>query len=185
MVFPCRSGHFRRAHVSKVFRGDATYGHCASKGQTYYGFKGLLLIDERGVIGDLTLAPANVDERDAIDDLELERIMGRLLGDKGFIRPELAAKLRGQGIDLQTPKKTNMQETRSQRFLAWMKGQRRLVETVIGQLAGRFHIETTRARDIWHLVSRIARKIASHTLCVLMNRTLNGRDLDIENLVTG
>jgi hypothetical protein len=146
--FPLPVRHFRRAHVSKVFRGDAAYGHCASKGQTYYGFKGLLLIDERGVIGDLTLTPANVDERDAINDLELERIMGMLLGDKGFIRPELADQLRGQGIDWQTPKKNNMQETRSQRFLAWMKGQRRLVETVIGQLAERFHIETIRARDV-------------------------------------
>ena len=127
--------------------------------------------------------PANIDERDALEDLELARLMGMLLGDKGFIRPELTARLAAQRLDLQTPKRSNMQETRSQGFLAWMKGQRRLVETVIGQLAERFHIERTRARDVWHLVSRIARKIASHTLCVLINRTLNGRDLDIENLV--
>jgi hypothetical protein len=181
--FPLPVCHFRRAHFSQVFRGIAAYGHCASKAQTYYGLRGLVLIDERGVIGDIVLVPANVDERDAMEDLELQRIRGMLLGDKGFIRPELAARLAAQGISLQTPKRSNMQETRSTGFLAWMSRQRRLVETVIGQLAERFHIETTRARDPWHLTSRIARKIASHTLCVWMNRTLNGRDLDIENLV--
>lgn len=51
--FPLLVCHFRRAHFSKIFRGSAAYGHCASKAQTYYGFKGLLLIDERGVIGIL------------------------------------------------------------------------------------------------------------------------------------
>jgi hypothetical protein len=76
-----------------------------------------------------------------------------------------------------------MQETRSKGFLAWMMGQRRLIEPSLVNLIERFHIETTHARDVWHLVSRIARKIASHTLCVLMNRVINGRDLDIDNLV--
>jgi hypothetical protein len=31
---------------------------------------------------------------------------------------------------------------------------RRLVETVIGQLTERFHIEKVRARDTWHLTNR-------------------------------
>jgi hypothetical protein len=41
---------------------------------------------------------------------------------------------------------------------------RRLVETVIGQLSEQFHIEKVRARDLWHLTSRSARKILSHTV---------------------
>ncbi|EKF05809.1 hypothetical protein FDUTEX481_00667 [Tolypothrix sp. PCC 7601] len=36
---------------------------------------------------------------------------------------------------------------------------RRLIETVIGQLVERFHIEKIRARDMWHLTSRLNRKI--------------------------
>ena len=41
---------------------------------------------------------------------------------------------------------------------------RRRVETVIGQLTGPFHFEKIRARDVWHLTSRIARKVLAHTL---------------------
>lgn len=113
---PLPACHFRRAHFSQVFWGKAMYGHCAPKAQTYYGFKGLLLMDERGVIGDIALVPANIDERDAIDDLELTRIMGMLLGDKGFIRPELTVRLAGQGINLQTPKRDNMRKHAAKTF---------------------------------------------------------------------
>ena len=49
--FPVPVCHFRRAHFSQVFRGEATFGHCASKAQTYCGFKAMLLTsDEGGVI---------------------------------------------------------------------------------------------------------------------------------------
>jgi hypothetical protein len=40
---------------------------------------------------------------------------------------------------------------------------RRLIETVIGQLVGRFHLDKVWARDIWHLSSRLNRKILAHT----------------------
>ena len=33
--FPVPVCHFRRAHFSQVFRGEATFGYCASKTQTY------------------------------------------------------------------------------------------------------------------------------------------------------
>jgi hypothetical protein len=38
-----------------------------------------------------------------------------------------------------------MKEKRPRSFLQWMLGTRRLVETVIGQLAELFHIEKVRA----------------------------------------
>lgn len=39
------------------------------------------------------------------------------------------------------------------------------IETVIGQLVDRFHIEKIRARDMWYLTSRLHRKILAHTVC--------------------
>jgi len=42
-------------------------------------------------------------------------------------------------------------------------GTRRLIETVIGQLTERFHIEKVRARDTWHQCSRFWRKLLAHT----------------------
>ena len=58
------------------------------------------------------------------------------------------------------------------------------VETVIGQLCERFEIERNRARDLWHLVSRLYRKVAAHTLCVLLNRQLGRPGLHLDDLVS-
>jgi hypothetical protein len=41
---------------------------------------------------------------------------------------------------------------------------RRKIETVIGQLVERFNIQKIRAKDTWHLLSKIRRKICSYTI---------------------
>ena len=53
--FPMPVCGFRRAHFSKLFKGEATYGYCAAKAMTYYGLKGHLLIDLSGIIVDCTV----------------------------------------------------------------------------------------------------------------------------------
>jgi hypothetical protein len=58
--FPMPVCHFARAIHCALFKGEAQYGHCAAKKQTYYGFQGQVLI---GAIVDFTLTAANVDER--------------------------------------------------------------------------------------------------------------------------
>ena len=57
-----------------------------------------------------------------------------------------------------------LKNDRPKEFLNWMTGARRLIETVIGQLAERFHIEKVRARDVWHEASRFWRKLLAHTV---------------------
>ena len=153
---------FARAAFSRIFKENAAYGYCASKQETYYGFHGHIVISSRGVITAATFAAANIDERDVCPEL-VEKIRGILLGDKGFIRPILNKMLGEQEL--------------------WMLGTRRLVETVIGQLAERFHIERVRARDIWHQASRFWRKILAHTLCVKINLRLGNEPLQFEKLV--
>ena len=61
---------------------------------------------------------------------------------------------------------------------------RRRIETVIGQLAERFHIERVWARDLWHLTGRMARKILAHTLGIFVNRSLGRPDLQFDGLLT-
>ena len=39
---------------------------------------------------------------------------------------------------------------------------------VIARLTERFHAKRVRARDEWHLMARWLRKLASHTLAVLL-----------------
>lgn len=97
--FPLPVCGFRRASGHKLFKEQAEYGHCASKGQTYYGFQGLISISFEGVINAATLTPANVDEREALWEVTCG-IKGLLIGDKGFICSLLKQELATIGIDL-------------------------------------------------------------------------------------
>ena len=76
-----------------------------------------------------------------------------------------------------------MEEKRSEKFIKYLISTRRLVETVIGQLSERFHIEKVRARDTWHLTCRVARKILAHTVAIFINRQLGRAPLQFEGLV--
>lgn len=173
---------FKRALRSRVFRGVADFGHCAAKGETFYGFRGHLLISLQGVITAFSLTPANGSEREALWEM-LPGIKGLLIGDKGYLSADLQAQLRRYGIDLQTALRENMPDVRSKDEVKVLMRTRRLVETVIGQLSERFHIERVRARDAWHQTSRIARKLLSHTVAVFLN-LLHGRaPLQFDGLV--
>jgi hypothetical protein len=48
-----------RAHFSRIFKGDAAYGYCASKQEHFYGFRGHIVISSSGVITSATFAGAN------------------------------------------------------------------------------------------------------------------------------
>lgn len=179
---PMPTCKFARAHFSRTFKGTAAYGYCATKKEHYYGFRGHVVIDSCGVVTEGTFTAANIDERDVCPELT-NKIRGFLLGDKGFIRPSLTEELEVGGLHLQTPLRENMHETRPKSFLKWMMSARRLVETVIGQLSERFHIERIRARDLWHQASRFWRKLLAHTVCIKISLSLGHEPLQFEHLV--
>lgn len=76
-----------------------------------------------------------------------------------------------------------MKDKRPKSFVKQLTSTRRLVETVIGQLAERFEIEKTKARDMWHLTNRFTRKILSHTLCVFLNKMFGNPPLQFALLL--
>ncbi|MEP0770123.1 IS982 family transposase, partial [Trichocoleus sp. ST-U1] len=53
----------------RSFKGEAAYGYCAAKQQTYYGFHGHLLISATGVITGFSLTPANGSEQETLAGL--------------------------------------------------------------------------------------------------------------------
>lgn len=181
--FPMAVCKLARAPRTQVFKPEAAYGYCAAKDETYYGLKGHVLIDLRGVVTAMTVTAANCDERDAAYDM-LSLIEGLLIGDKGYIRPQFKTDCDALGIDLQTPVRKNMAESRPPWFLRLLQRVRKRVETVISQLEQRFGLATTRARDPWHLTNRIARKILAHTLAVSFNLRLGREPLQFDGLVT-
>lgn len=171
-----------RVANSKAFKGEAWFGYCASKKKKFYGFQGHLLIDARGIPVALQLTPANVDERDAAYDF-LEKISGMLIGDKGYIRPEFKNDCHALGIDLQTPVRKNMQDNRPKWFIKLILRIRRRIETVIGQLAKYFDIESCGCRDMWHLTSRVARKILAFTVGNYLNIQAGKEPMQFEGLI--
>lgn len=183
--FPIPVCHFKRAYFSKLFSGEAAYGYCASKEEKYYGFKGNLVINSEGIITAVTATAANIDERESLWEL-LDNLKGMLIADKGLIGEAYRDELkRCTGIDLQTAVRSNMKESRNEKFLSWLKSTRRLVETVIGQLTDRFNIEKVRARKLWYFTHRIARKILAHTVAVCINKKNGNPPLQFELLMTG
>lgn len=180
--FPIEACELKRAYHSRCFEDEASYGYCAAKDEKYYGFKGNVLINTEGVITGITLSAANIDERESLWDI-VSGIDGMLIADKGLIGAEFKQTLyEYTGVDLQTSVRSNMTETRPFSFVSWLKSTRRLVETVIGQLAERFNMETVRARKLWHLTNRIARKVLAHTLCIFINKQLGNPPLQFELL---
>lgn len=181
--FPIPVCKFTRARSSRIFKGEASYGYCASKDETYYGFKGNVVINSEGVISGITATAANIDERESLWDIT-GNISGLMLADKGFIGKDYQQQLaRETNVNLQTPLRDNMTDTRGKDAAPWLISTRRLVETVIGQLSERFHIQKVRARDTWHFTNRVARKILSHTLAVFINKMGGNKPLQFENLV--
>ena len=76
-----------------------------------------------------------------------------------------------------------MTDTRDPVFVKNLIKVRRLVETVIGQLTDHLHMAKVRARDLWHLTSRINRKILAHTMGRYLNRMLGREPLQFDGLI--
>lgn len=123
----------KRARSCRLFRGDAAYGHCAAKAMTYYGFQGVLIVSNVGVVTGYTVIAVNHDEANGIYKCSSGQI-GVLESYKGFIRPLHRDELNRLELDLQTPLRRHMKDERPSEQVAALMKDRRLVETVIGQL---------------------------------------------------
>jgi len=174
--------HYARSRRDRCFRGEASYGYCASKDTHYYGFLGHVQIDAQGNLSGFMLTPANGSEREALQSMT-DGICGLMLGDKGFISEPLKAALAVQGIDVQTPLRDNMNDPRNPEFVQWIVSTRRLVETVIGQLTERLKINAIRVKDFWHLQSRIARKLLAHAIATRIAKSLGLRPTQLEEII--
>jgi hypothetical protein len=170
--FPIPVCHIKRYKRSKLFGGEGAVGYCAAKDEHYFGFKGHIIITSCGAIRSIEVAAANIDERDMLPETSLG-LTGDIIADKGLIRPELMRELAGVGLRLHTPLRKNMNDPRPKSFVKQLMNIRRVVETVIGQLTERFKIQAIRAKDTWHLMAKITRKMLAHTVCFAINKTIN------------
>ena len=175
----CSFGYAPRC---KSFKGEAAHGYCAAKKEHYYGFKGHLTINSLGIISSSDIAAANIDERDVASSIT-KLFQGILLGDKGYIRPSLKEEAARHNLTVITPTRVNMKQGLWDLARTFFGNSRRLIETVISQRAVRLNIEKVRARDTWHLTSRWARKLLTHTAAAFMNHLISAEMLDFDSLL--
>lgn len=177
---PIDACEFARAHFCRRFAGQADFGYCHLRRRTFYGFRLHLRTTRDGVILGYELAPARASEKAVLP--ELEPPAGTIgVGDRGFWSPALRDQLAGAGVVLRTPyahQTRDPDRVGSGRLAAV----RYRIETVNGQLAGRYGIKRTWAKDLWHLCHRIVRKLLSHTVAVLLSVRQGHRPLQFDAL---
>ena len=157
--------HLVRANRCKSFKGEAAIGYCATKDEYYYGFKGHIIINLKMQVVSCTLAAANIDERDVLENVR-GILSGLLIGDKGLISKDRKIELAGANIDLQTPLRNNMTDCRPKTVVQRLMKTRRRVETAIGQLVEFLDFAECKARDMWHLTSKLLRKLLAYNFAL-------------------
>ena len=161
--FPVPVCRFARAYRCRKLRGLAAFGYDELAKQTFYGLRAHVRVCYPGVIVALELTPTNVHDTAVVEDLT-ETFSGVLLGDRNYWSPKLKGRLQSEQVTLLAPAKSSRPQQPAYPY--WLTNLRRRVETVFGQLVGRFHAKQVWARDVWHLSSRWLRKILSHTFAV-------------------
>lgn len=179
--FPVPVCQFARAYRCRRFKGEAAYGKDVLVRQTFYGFRVHVRLGWPGVITAWVLAPANVHELAALPDLA-EGARGTLLGDRNYWAPALREELQRQGLALVAPFRWASRDPRP-RLSASLSRIRYRIDTVFGQLVDRYQVKRVWARDTWHLISRLLRKVLSHTVAVFLNQAHGNPPLHVAALV--
>jgi hypothetical protein len=179
--FPLPVCQFARAYRCRRFRGEAAYGKDMLVRQTFYGFRVHVRLEWPGVITRFCVAPANEHELAALPGLA-EQTQGTLVGDRNYWSPTTAAEWQPLGVELLAPYRSAKRDPHP-RWSRQLSRVRYRIDTVFGQLVERCTVKRVWARDLWHLGSRLLRKVLLHTLAVLLNIDLGQPPLHLAQLV--
>jgi hypothetical protein len=170
--------------VSTWKSDGAAFGKVPTKKQTIFGYKLHLLVTLSGVILDFELAPANVCDLLAGEELLVTHHDLDVLGDKGYISEPLAIVLHEEcGIVLHTLPRANQHRQVAAATRRRHNALRQIIETVNSQLANQFRLEVNHAHTVAGLCTRLLTKLAAHTLCIYLNRLCgNASFLQVKSL---
>jgi hypothetical protein len=172
---------FARAYRCRRFKGEATFGKDILLKQSFYGFRMHVRVCWPGVITRLSVAPANAHELSVLPELA-ESTLGLLVGDRNYHSPKTKEELAGMGIELLAPYSSKKRDPNPKRS-AFLSRLRYRIDTVFSQLSARYSIKRVWARDMWHLASRLLRKVLSHTVAFLLNHLVGNPPLQLSKLL--
>lgn len=180
--FPLAVCRFGRAPGCRRFRGAAGYGPDHAAKATIYGFRLHARVCWPGVVTRLSVAPAGASDLAVLEELT-DGTAGVCLADRAYWAPELSEWLRGQGVEMLVPFKKRASDPVPERSRRMTRIRYR-IETVFSQLCERLSIKRVWVRDLWHLSSRLLRKVLAHTLMVVLNRGQGNAPLRLAELLT-
>jgi hypothetical protein len=172
---------FARAHRCRRFKGEAAFGKDTLLKQTFYGFRVHVRVCWPGVITRFSVAPANDHELSVLPEIA-EGTSGVLVGDRNYHSPKTKEQLMQMGVELLAPYSSKKRDP-APRKSAYLSRLRYRIDTVFSRLVGRYSVKRVWARDLWHLTSRLLRKVLSHTLAFLLNDRAGNQPLQLAKLL--
>jgi hypothetical protein len=158
---PIKVCHIKREKQHRVFKGLAKKGK--STIGWFFGFKLHLIINDKGELVAFKLTAANVDDRAPVADLT-KSLMGKLVGDKGYISQKLFDDLFQHGLQLVTSIRKNMANKLMLLADKLLLRKRALIETVNDQLKNVSQVEHTRHRSVWNFLANILAALTAYAL---------------------
>jgi hypothetical protein len=172
---------FARAYRCSRFKGEAAFGKDTLLRQTFYGFRMHVRLCWPGLITRISVAPANAHELSVLPELA-QRTSGLLIGDRNYHSPKTTEELASMGVELLAPYSSKKRDPTPQRS-ALLSRFRYRIDTVFSQLTQRYSIKRVWARDMWHLTSRLLRKVLSHTVAFVLNHQMGNPPLQLSKLL--
>jgi hypothetical protein len=167
LPLPVMQFHLAPQRTKDWDAAGATFGYCASKHETFFGYRLHLVVTLAGLIVDFELTPATADEREAAADMLSNHPERTYLRDKGYVSAPLAERLEeNAGVRLLALRRVKQRASLPETLTRSSMRFRQIIETVNSQLADQFTIEHNYARSFWGLCARLYTKLAAHTLCI-------------------
>jgi hypothetical protein len=175
---------FQRACHTPLFP-EASFGYCAARKMTYFGFKLHLVVDSQGIPIHFDLTPANIaDSRMTEELLNISSSGMTVLGDKGYLSKDTKHHLQiHQDTDLLTPTRKNQKQRESKSNRKILNGLRQIIEVVNGMLKSKFHLEKTYVKSLKGLVTKVLSKITALTFGIYINKLFHRKTLNIASLI--
>lgn len=121
------------------------------------------MINDKGELITFKITAGNVDDRKPVFDL-VRDLIGKLIGDKGYISQKLFDELLGQGLQLITRIKKNMKNKLMPLIDKMLLRKRAVIESVNDQLKNISQIEHTRHRSVWNFMANILAALCAYAL---------------------
>ena len=154
------------------FAGFARYGYSKSHHRFLWGVRLVMITDRAGLPLGYTIVPANEKEYEPLADLLCGVPAEIVIADKGLWGRAYRDRLAADGVTLLTPDRTRTAANiEKERALASF---RLVIESVFANLKGQMRLERHLAKTPAGLAVRIAQRILTLTLGILLN-TLAGR----------